>query len=516
MLELLISIYVRCNISASGGGTLPFSSTNGKRFIQSCVDLLKHKGSYKVLDLGAGSGGYSTLFRSQLKGHWTAIEIWEPYVAQFRLNGLYDQVIVEDALHFLKRIPGQTFDVAFAGDMLEHMTKTDAALVLKELNRTCRLAFVSVPIGEYPQPAFMGNPYEEHLATWHQADLETIPGARLHHYEGEIGVAVLGYLPLVIQAYCITKNELKFFSRMSRSVGEYTGQGMVVCDTGSTDGTLELAQAESHELLSVIVTPFRFDDARNAALGAVSLAVDYVISIDADELIPHGRCEHLAKAILAELGKTGNLPDVVNHSFRTVWDWEGEGKHVTSHFHSRVHRRTGCRWIHPVHEKLSWFDGNPKQMWYTDLLLEQRPDGTKDRSSYLPALRIAVNEDPTDWKLLSFIADEVSSLSYDEAQGYLELASKLPDSDKAFISLKQGFLAERWAYPTIAEKRFQYAMTLNGSREYAVHWAEFLQRCGAEAIAIAHAWATAKDRQVETHGYVRREDCWNGSIPQLR
>lgn len=493
----------------NGGCSLPYSSTNGKRFVQGCVDLLRHKREYTVLDLGAGSGTYSDLFRSQLKGKWTAVEVWEPYLTQFNLSSKYDCVFISDALSYLQSSQDSKYDVVFVGDMLEHMTKDEAAKVIEQVKRVAAIAFLSIPVGEYPQEAYLGNPYEEHKATWLQADVEAL-GASVTHYEGEIGVAVLGSLPVKIQGYCIAKNEEKFFSRMQRSVGVYTGLHMVVCDTGSKDSTLALAR--EHHLVQASFFPFRFDDARNVALGAVSLDVDYVISIDCDEIIPTGKVETLRKAIIAEFGKTGNLPDLIHHSFRTIWDWEGEGKNITAHFHSRVHRRAGCRWIHPVHEKLTWFSNNPHEMWYTDFLMEQLPDTSKDRSSYLPALRIAVKEDPDDWKLLSFLAAETSSLSYEEPQAALKKSLLNRSSDKAFISLKLGFLAEQWGLLDEAELWFEEATKLNRIREYYVYLAEFLQRHKRATPKIVAAWESAKAATVETHGYIRREDCWDKSI----
>lgn len=60
---------------------MPFSSSSGKSYIENLVrhlpDSVKDK---PVLDVGAGCGTYSMLFRGQLKGPWTAVEIFEPYI----------------------------------------------------------------------------------------------------------------------------------------------------------------------------------------------------------------------------------------------------------------------------------------------------------------------------------------------------------------------------------------------------------------------------------------------------
>lgn len=69
---------------------MPFSSSSGKSYIENLVrhlpDSVKDK---PVLDVGAGCGTYSMLFRGQLKGPWTAVEIFEPYIEQYDLKSKY-------------------------------------------------------------------------------------------------------------------------------------------------------------------------------------------------------------------------------------------------------------------------------------------------------------------------------------------------------------------------------------------------------------------------------------------
>ena len=82
---------------------MPFSSNSGKDFIKSLG--LK---ADNVLDIGAGSGTYRNLF-PDLGKHWTAVEIWGPYVEKYGLKDLYDSVIVGDA----RTVNYDNYDVAF-------------------------------------------------------------------------------------------------------------------------------------------------------------------------------------------------------------------------------------------------------------------------------------------------------------------------------------------------------------------------------------------------------------------
>jgi hypothetical protein len=498
---------------------VPYSSEHGKQFITSCIELIEHKTprSLRVLDVGAGCGTYSNLYRSRLKGKWTGIEIWEPYVEKFQLTTKYDTLAIENAMEFLAHMATGSFDIIFIGDMLEHLTKADALIALMHVVRLLAtdmhwegLAFVSVPIGSYPQGEYEGNPYEAHLATWERADLELLrSNARcsLTHYHDEIGVAVLGKLPLSFGVSVIAKNEAKFIGRMLASLKQLAPDNVVVCDTGSSDDTVAIAKAANATVVEVAVMPWRFDLARNISLSSLPLTVDYVLTIDCDELITEG-AEALAGAIFDSLSKTGKLPDVINHSFKTIWDWEGAGANRTSHYHERVHRRKGCHWVHPVHEKLVWPQG-ANLAWCVPFELTQKPDLTKSRASYLPLLRIAVKEDPADWKLQSFLSDETASISFEESFTALQAALALP-SDQAFIKLKLGFLCERWGKAAEAKVAFEEAANLSGTREGWVHYAEHLARAG---LPTEHAWKNARIITTPTTGYMRREDCWNGKLP---
>ena len=151
---------------AGGGGELvPFSSPAGKDWVKARVEA--HRGEIaEVLDVGAGSGTYAKLLRNSVlpDSHFTAIEVWEPYVARFRLGDLYDRVLVGNGLELRSEV---TYDLAVFGDVLEHVTKADAIELVERFK--WRYAVLSLPVTEYPQGEYMGNPHEAHVATWSAA-----------------------------------------------------------------------------------------------------------------------------------------------------------------------------------------------------------------------------------------------------------------------------------------------------------------------------------------------------------
>jgi hypothetical protein len=160
---------------------MPFSSHSGKEFIKS-LDL----NAKTVLDVGAGCGTYRSMF-STLGKHWTALEVWQPYVDKYDLRKKYDEVIVEDLRTWQ---PNQKYDICFCGDILEHMTEKEAVQVLNKLREISTTVIVSIPIGHYPQDEYEGNPYEIHVEDhWtHDRFISSFGKPYQFHLEKEIGV----------------------------------------------------------------------------------------------------------------------------------------------------------------------------------------------------------------------------------------------------------------------------------------------------------------------------------------
>ena len=105
---------------------MPFSSENGKAYIRNIVGRVKHD---RMLDIGCGSGTYAKMFP---EARWTGVEVWEPYIEEFKLNDLYEEVILSDVRALRIATLGR-FDVAILGDVLEHMEKSDAQDLLERV-----------------------------------------------------------------------------------------------------------------------------------------------------------------------------------------------------------------------------------------------------------------------------------------------------------------------------------------------------------------------------------------------
>lgn len=114
-----------------------------------------------VLDCGAGAGVYLDLIREHMGNDVIvdAVEVWEPYIKQFNLSSRYNNLYHTD----LRDISNFNYDLVILGDILEHMTESDAVSVWNKISKQARYAIISIPIIHYHQDAINGNPYEVHV-----------------------------------------------------------------------------------------------------------------------------------------------------------------------------------------------------------------------------------------------------------------------------------------------------------------------------------------------------------------
>jgi glycosyltransferase involved in cell wall biosynthesis len=195
-----------------------------------------------------------------------------------------------------------------------------------------------------------------------------------------------------IAVYTITKNEEQFIERWAQSCEE--ADYRLIVDTGSTDGTVETARKAGCEVASITVSPWRFDDARNAALALIPSDIDICVSLDADEILMPGWRNELE-----------SLPeDVTRPRYKYVWSWNPDGTEGITFFRDHIHKRHGYRWKHPVHE-IVISTGVEKQA-FCALEVHHHADASKSRGQYLPLLELAVKEDPDDDRNLFYLGRE--------------------------------------------------------------------------------------------------------------
>lgn len=209
-----------------------------------------------------------------------------------------------------------------------------------------------------------------------------------------------------ICVYAISLNEINNVEAFVQSCKE--ADLILVCDTGSQDGTPEKLKELGATVYSVTQQPWRFDIARNTALNLIPADIDVCVSLDLDERLFEGWRTGLEKAWTTETTRLG---------YDYIWDWTEDGKPNTRFFADKIHSRHNYIWRHPCHETL-YYIGSDKEVKTTtaQLTIIHEADTKKTRSSYLSMLKLAVEEEPKNDRMRFYYARELMfNEQYEEA-----------------------------------------------------------------------------------------------------
>lgn len=201
--------------------------------------------------------------------------------------------------------------------------------------------------------------------------------------------------------YAISLNEIK---HVDLFMDANEGADLVlVCDTGSTDGTVERLRERGAVVYEISQKPWRFDVPRNTALSLIPADIDICLSIDLDEYLQPGWVEAIQEAWNTH---NGNIQRI---AYDYIWNWKEDGVTPGIQFYAdKVHSRFGYRWRQPCHETLYWeADGPENRITVPKVVLHHRADPTKSRSQYLPLLKLAVKETPQDDRSAFYYAREL-------------------------------------------------------------------------------------------------------------
>jgi len=213
-----------------------------------------------------------------------------------------------------------------------------------------------------------------------------------------------------VAVYTICKNEEKYVQSWYESSKD--ADYHVLTDTGSTDGTVELARSLGISVHEISIRPFRFDDARNASLIYVPTDVDYCIALDVDEVLAPGWRQALEKAYEAKIDRP---------KYRRIEAFNEDGSPLTEFNGFKVHRRFGIRWHYPIHEVPEWYATEEETSDYIEgFEIHHHQNKETSRKQYLPLLEMAVKEKP-DARNLYYLGRELSYYKeYERSKEMLE------------------------------------------------------------------------------------------------
>lgn len=185
--------------------------------------------------------------------------------------------------------------------------------------------------------------------------------------------------------YAIALNEEKFAARFADSCRD--ADLIVVGDTGSTDNTVDILKNKSVIVHNIHISPWRFDNARNAVLSLVPKDIDICISIDIDECLVEGWRSKIDKA-------WQESPNLNRIRYKYIWSWNENNTPKVEFINEKIHSRNGYTWLMPCHEYLKAHHNEEKVILLSDLVVEHHPDNDKSRSQYLSLLELGVKEKP--------------------------------------------------------------------------------------------------------------------------
>jgi len=185
-----------------------------------------------------------------------------------------------------------------------------------------------------------------------------------------------------IAIYTISKNESHNVEQFMKAAA---GVPVYILDTGSTDNTVELLNQHGAIVQQKIISPWRFDTARNEALALVPEDVDVCISIDMDEVLEDRWKEKLLTEWKGNIGSYLYIPD---------WLDEQKTQPMVQGPRTKIHARHGFTWTRPVHEMITPKEGTIQSLCETTFLVKHYQD--KNTRNYIPLLNKIIEENPND------------------------------------------------------------------------------------------------------------------------
>ena len=316
-----------------------------------------------------------------------------------------------------------------------------------------------------------------------------------------------GGIPIKICVYAICKNEEQFVDRFMDSVQE--ADCVCVLDTGSTDASVEKLRARGALVEQKIITPWRFDSARNESLRLIPADTDVCCCIDLDEHFHSGWRTALERSW---------QEDTTLARCRFTWSFNSDGSEGGVFWPSRIHKNGCYRWVGAVHEVLAYIgEGSERVITAEGVQLDHRPDPTKSRGQYLPLLELSVAEDPESdrsWHYLGreylyygewekAIAALLRHLSLPRATWADERCASMRYIGRCYRRLGRNDLAAVWFHRAVAEAPHL--------REPYIDFAGLLfeQR---DWYGLAHICRCALAIRERPRTYICEADAW-GALP---
>jgi len=296
-----------------------------------------------------------------------------------------------------------------------------------------------------------------------------------------------------ICVYAISLNEAKHVEKFYQSCKD--ADMVLIADTGSTDQTVKIAKKLGIKTYSISVKPWRFDTARNIALGLIPGDYDICISMDLDEVLTPGWRECVLDA-----WRQGVSRIQYRYEFAPGYQFNA----------TKIHSRYGYNWANICHEMIQP-DSRHKEVWsfIEDLLIVHHQDVTKGRQQYLPMLMAGVKENPSNNRDSWYLAREYWYMkeyqkSIDEFERYLALPTAVWHHERSFALRCQGKSYLELGFVTQAFDRLRLAV--NTSRQCRDPWLDLAQACYTQSAWHECFYAATQALTITTREFVFTSD----------
>lgn len=244
-----------------------------------------------------------------------------------------------------------------------------------------------------------------------------------------------------ISAVLIAKNEQKLIGRCLRSVAGL--DETVVLDTGSTDKTIEVARSLGATVKAVEpVSPFHFANARNSAHELATN--DWILAIDADEILRAGMLSRIRAAVNGQMSKD---PLEKANAFIITFTDRGAVTHK-----KKLYRKSVWKWTHRVHEELIPLGTDAKEVMLESVVMEHLPDPDKSarHGQNVELLKISIQEEPDFIRAWKYLGQELmKDKAYLDAIPYLaHYVDKTKDSP---LEVSEGMLRVAQCYAELKD-----------------------------------------------------------------
>ena len=201
-------------------------------------------------------------------------------------------------------------------------------------------------------------------------------------------------MSIKIAVHTVAKNEIE-------NVAEWVNHALeadeiLLLDTGSTDGTLEIARSLTDKysqlsLYQATIRPWRFDVARNTALSLVRSDIDVVVTVDLDERLKPGWRQAIESVWQVGVHSMG--------SYRYIFATDKNGRPTLEFNQTRIHSRFNYHWRLPAHEApYSYLLGQEAFVFIPGMEVWQKQNHTKVNRMErdLELTRLGYQENPND------------------------------------------------------------------------------------------------------------------------